>query len=193
MKKIAKQKSAANNAGEAPFEYINVSQIRQNDCLWYRLRVLLYDLHNIKRETQSQSRIEQTVDELYISEPYFTALQAGHIKGLLVDIPQSTIQTSSLEQELSEDKVSFQTQLPSVAEAISGQLSVFYEKRKASGDFRPCGPHDMLPVYQKAFGITRAELEDESFLSRLRRSGLEDFTTQQEGNVAMKKTRKKGH
>ncbi|KAK8043609.1 hypothetical protein PG993_006039 [Apiospora rasikravindrae] len=45
-------------------------------------------------------------------------------------------------------------------------------KRKASGDARSCGPHDLAPIYEAVFGIEKEEVQDEKFLSRLRRQGL---------------------
>ena len=43
---------------------------------------------------------------------------------------------------------------------------------KASGDAKPCGPHDMAPVYEKVLGIDRAKLEGENLWSLVRRLGL---------------------
>jgi hypothetical protein len=57
-------------------------------------------------------------------------------------------------------------------EAIKARLAGFLSKRKASGDARPCGPHDLAPVYMRVFGVAKAEIEDERFLRRLRRSGV---------------------
>ena len=56
--------------------------------------------------------------------------------------------------------------------AIQSSLQNFFEKRRASGDARPCGPHDMGPIYKAVFGISTEELRDEKFLGRLRRCGL---------------------
>lgn len=63
--------------------------------------------------------------------------------------------------------------LMTIEEAIKSCLQNFFEKRRASGDARPCGPHDMGPIYAAVFGIAKEELKDEKFLSRLRRAGLE--------------------
>jgi hypothetical protein len=62
--------------------------------------------------------------------------------------------------------------LITIEEAIKSCLVNFFEKRRASGDARPCGPHDMGPIYLAVFGISKGELKDEKFLSRLRRTGL---------------------
>lgn len=59
-----------------------------------------------------------------------------------------------------------------IEQLISSTLENFFEKRRASGDCRPCGPHDMVPVYLSCFGIDKADIADEKFVSRLRRSGL---------------------
>jgi hypothetical protein len=56
--------------------------------------------------------------------------------------------------------------------AIKSCLQHFFEKRRASGDARPCGPHDMGPIYQAVFGITKEDLKNEKFLGRLRRTSL---------------------
>lgn len=56
--------------------------------------------------------------------------------------------------------------------AIKFCLQNFFQKRRASGDARPCGPHDMGPIYQAVFGITKEDLKNDKFLSRLRRAGL---------------------
>ena len=46
---------------------------------------------------------------------------------------------------------------------------------EASGNARPCGPHDMAPVYEKVFETDRATLEDEDFWSSVRRFGFTWF------------------
>ncbi|KAK7985367.1 hypothetical protein PG996_005391 [Apiospora saccharicola] len=60
----------------------------------------------------------------------------------------------------------------SVETAIQKAMANFFEKRKASGDARPCGPHDLAPIYEAVFGIEKEEVQDERFLSRMRRQGL---------------------
>jgi hypothetical protein len=56
-----------------------------------------------------------------------------------------------------------------VEKAIKSCLQNFFEKRRASGDARPCGPHDMDPIYRAVFGITNEELTDEKFLGCFKR------------------------
>ena len=83
----------------------------------------------------------------------------------------------------------------SIEAAIKSCLQNFFEKRRASGDARPCGPHDMGPIYQAVFGITKEDLKNEKFLSRLRRTGL-DQSKEKEKNasesVSGKQKKKKG-
>jgi hypothetical protein len=82
--------------------------------------------------------------------------------------------------------------LITVEDAIKGCLENFFEKRRASGDARPCGPHDMGPIYLAVFGISKAELKDEKFLSRLRRAGLPQLDAEGTGKNDGRNTKKEG-
>lgn len=126
---------------------LTVSDLRNDANLWYKILVLIYDLKNIAQDKSSQDRNSQTVHELYLSAPYFTSAEEVQVRGALVD---------GL----------------SVEEAITRKLEDFFEKRRASGDARPCGPHDMVPVYVEVFGVEKEELGNENFLRRVRRNGL---------------------
>ncbi|KAK4505228.1 hypothetical protein PRZ48_003191 [Zasmidium cellare] len=126
-----------------------VADLRENWALWYKICVLVYDLHNMAKDKTCEKRLLQTTDELYISAPYFSNEEAVAIKAAEVDSEGASLQ-----------------------EAITTNLQNFFEKRKASGDCRPCGPHDMVPVYLSCFGIEKAEIEDAKFVGRVRRFGL---------------------
>jgi hypothetical protein len=79
--------------------------------------------------------------------------------------------------------------------AIKSCLQDFFEKRRASGDARPCGPHDMGPIYQAVFGITKEDLKNEKFLSRLRRTGLGQSKEKEKNaseSISGKQKKKKG-
>jgi hypothetical protein len=83
----------------------------------------------------------------------------------------------------------------SIEAAIKSCLQNFFEKRRASGDARPCGPHDMGPIYQAVFGITKEDLKNEKFLSRLRRTGLGQSKESEKNaseSVSGKQKKKKG-
>jgi hypothetical protein len=82
--------------------------------------------------------------------------------------------------------------LVTIEEAIKSCLGNFFEKRRASGDARPCGPHDMGLIYLAVFGISKAELKDEKFLSRLRRAGLPRLDAEETGKSDEHNTRKGG-
>lgn len=126
-----------------------VADLREHPGLWYKLCVLVYDLRNMTKDKTCERRTLQTTDPLYISEPYFDAQEAMAIKHAIVPSGMS------------------------VEQDINAQLEHFFEKRRASGDCRPCGPHDMVPVYLACFGIDKAEIEDEKFVSRLGHAELE--------------------
>ena len=133
---------------------ITLDDLQQDADLWYRIKILLYDLSSIASDPLSEKRLSSTTNELYISNPYFTDIESTRILSTLITVNES--------QE-------------SIQDAIQQQLATFFEKRRASGDARPCGPHDMVPAYGSVFGIEKGELKDEKFLNRLKRSGLGDF------------------
>ena len=169
-------------------ERTNISVLRQELDLWYRLHVLLYDLNNEAKDLSSEKRICSTTNELYISEPYFTDSEAVRIRTAIVDDAvghaEEAIDTDiNVTVEAEEEKAglpessslsSTPNKDATVEEVIHTRLSNFFDKRKASGDARPCGPHDMLPIYLSVFNIGKEGLVGDRFLSRLRRSGLGD-------------------
>lgn len=95
--------------------------------------------------------------------------EAGYLDGLSTDV---------------------QTQSITVEQALYYKLANFLDKRKASGDARPCGPHDMVPIYSTIFGVTKEELRDERFLGRLRRSGVGDSSVRTVIEAAANETHK---
>ncbi|KAK8075190.1 hypothetical protein PG997_009853 [Apiospora hydei] len=144
-------------SGGDPDQSKTTSEIAADKNMGYKIRVLIYDLRNISKDEGSQWRTLQTTDELYISGPYFTAREASIIKGAIC--------------VLEEDSEPSET--PEIVETtIKKTMANFFEKRKASGDARPCGPHDLAPIYEAVFGIEKEEVQDERFLGRLRRQGL---------------------
>ncbi|KAF5873687.1 uncharacterized protein Bfra_005151 [Botrytis fragariae] len=64
-----------------------------------------------------------------------------------------------------------------VETAIKSCFQSYFEKRKARGDARPCGPQ---------------ELDDEKFLGRLRRAGLSEPRTNVTGSVGNNKKKNNG-
>lgn len=161
MGKRDRKPAVKNSVQIIPPAETTLSTLRQDADLWFRIHVLLYDLSNIAIDLNSEKRVSSTTHELYISEPYFTDAEATRIRTALVDDAQSASQFGAgFDKDVT------------VEEAIHSSLSDFFDKRNASGDARPCGPHDMVPVYGRVLGIQKDELKDERFLSRLRRSGL---------------------
>ncbi|KAL8993051.1 MAG: hypothetical protein Q9169_006631 [Polycauliona sp. 2 TL-2023] len=144
-----------------------LSDIKENADIWYRVQVLLHDLSNVGNDVLSEKRLSATTNELYISAPYFTDAEAAKI-----------LSTSVETSDPGEKSIAPSSNSPATAtiqDIIHRRLANFFEKRKASGDSRPCGPHDMLPIYLEVFKVSKEDLKDEKFLGRLRRSGLGDF------------------
>ena len=183
-----------------------LSVLRQELDLWYRIHVLLYDLNNVANNPSSEKRICSTTNELYISGPYFTDSEAIRIRTAIIDgvlgnadeaIGAATDVTVEAEEgettggSMSDGTLSTLNKDATVEEVIHTILSNFFNKRKASGDARPCGPHDMLPIYLSVFSVGKEELSDDRFLSRLRRSGLGDCRAT-EGKRAEDQSMKRG-
>ncbi|KAG9665544.1 hypothetical protein KCU95_g18489, partial [Aureobasidium melanogenum] len=176
-------------------EGLQALQADQN--LWYKVRVLLYDLCNIATDHAAELRTLATTDELYISAPYFTAEEAALVKNTQIQAP--TLTEVPEFEDLHEEGITEPRQIEGVTshtvtieEAIKDCLRNFFEKRRASGDSRPCGPHDMGPIYRAVFGISKEELKDEKFLSRLRRAGLPRSEAEVAGKSNEQKAQKGG-
>lgn len=179
-KRAKKSKASAKAApGTKQSPQTTLADLKQDLNLSYKIKVVLYDLRNIKTNPEAEKRTLQTTDELYISAPYFTAEEAGRVKGAIVMLPSppASIEGHEEEEEVEQEEEEHEEERAearemSVEDAIKERLANFFEKRRASGDSRPCGPHDIAPIYEVVFGVEKSELEDERFLSRLRRSGL---------------------
>ncbi|KAK4695543.1 hypothetical protein P7C71_g2229, partial [Lecanoromycetidae sp. Uapishka_2] len=152
-----------------------LSALRQEPDLWYRIRVLVYDIGHSTTDPESAKRIDSGTSEIHISPPYFTPSEAIKILTTRLDIPPEDTPLSSTttpSENLDQETNTTTTTRITLENALYNRLSNFLDKRRASGDSRPCGPHDLVPVYAEVFGIGKEEMRDERFLSRVRRSGL---------------------
>ncbi|KAI6089419.1 hypothetical protein F4821DRAFT_55645 [Hypoxylon rubiginosum] len=166
--------------------------------LAFKIRALLYDFRNFRTDHTSQERLSLTTDPLYISSPHFTPEEAARIKAAIVDTYTEMSEDAETENDGYEDEeqtVPTTSQPQIVEDMLHAKFAKFLEKRKASGDSRPCGPHDMAPIYKAIFGISKTELEDENFLRRLRKSGLQLCREESKstGDVGAKKKKRGGH
>ena len=188
MTKI-KTKHAADRGIEdgSTTKVVTLSDLKQNAQVWYKIHVLLYDICNIATDHSSEMRTLSTTDELYISSPYFTPSESALIKATVIEYKEAVPNTddpNKIEVQTDQDGDADAVVVrKTIEEAIKERLSGFFDKRRASGDARPCGPHDMAPVYESIFGISRSELQDERFLSRLRRSGLGGLQGKEENEI----------
>lgn len=146
--KQSSSKPAASKTATDSSRHYTLAELRDNPDMWYKICLLIYDLRNMTKDKTCENGTLQTIDALYISAPYFSDEEAAIVKNATM------------------------TPGASIEQAINTNLENFFEKREASGDCRPCGPHDMVPVYLSCFGIDKSEIEDEKFVSRVRRSGL---------------------
>lgn len=145
------------------------SAVRDDPSLGYKLRVLIHDLLNISRDPSSEKRLNATTDEYYLSLPYFSAQEAEAIENAVIDVEPSL---HNIPGDLNTGGDDSPLTSKSVKDALRWILSGFFDKRRASGDSRPCGPHHLAPLYAALYGINLAELQDTKFLGRLRRNGI---------------------
>lgn len=124
-----------------PSPPLTVSDLRKDPAIWYRVLLLIHDLQNFKHDTSSRNRLDETTHERYLSAPYFaTDEDVAKVRGALTEDEGVTVD-----------------------EAITKRLEGFLEKRRASGDMRPCGPHDLGPVFMECFGVEKGETAGEGF------------------------------
>lgn len=169
-----------------------LSAIRGDPDMSYKIQVLMYDLSHISSDPQSLMRVSATTHELYISEPYFTESEAIDVRGAMMD--ECTESHLADAENIDKKPGSIGTiKACTVEAAIHCQLANFFDKRKASGDARPCGPHGLLPIYVSVFGFKKVPMKDKNFLSRLKRSGLGEWQSEEQSaaNSKGEKAKKK--
>jgi hypothetical protein len=142
--------------------HVYMSSLLSEPQLRYKLCVLIYNLRNVSVNQESERQILRTIDELYISHPYFTETEAASIKAAMVNPQQSNNEIDNIEISPTQ----------TIEQLIKSKLANFFEERIASGDLRPCGPHDLAPIYQQVFGIETVEVQSDQFLGWLHRNGL---------------------
>jgi hypothetical protein len=154
-----------------------VADLRKDAALWYKILLLIYDLKNVgSKNPESKNRLEQTTHVRHLSGPYFTEMEAEKVRNAVVVGWRSTREESEEydeEENSTEPEVTDATDVPTTLDqAITHRLKNFLDKRKASGDARPCGKHDMVPVYLECFGAKKEEIEGEGFVRRATKYGL---------------------
>jgi hypothetical protein len=167
------------NTGQSPAILKTTTAIASDPILGFKLRVLLYDFLNVTKDPNAERRINNTTDEHYISLPYFSQAEVSLVKSAIVDADLS--RSAALPGDAHEDGERMGNESINLAiqglggksfgEVVRALLTSFFDKRRASGDTRPCGPHHLAPLYALLFGVNLREMQDENFLGRLRRSG----------------------
>lgn len=141
---------------------------------------------------------------MYLGLPYFTTEESALVKAARVAKPSvlepdyndgAPISETSQDVVATDAKTLATMETKTVEQAIQSSLQNFFQKRRASGDARPCGPHDLAPIYERVFDVSAAELKDDKFLVRMRRNGLEDMrptTRVVEGSAGSQVSHRKG-
>ncbi|KAK1675664.1 putative C6 transcription factor [Colletotrichum godetiae] len=166
--------------GQAPASTspkLTTSSINTDPVLGYKIRVLVLDFLKEAKNPDAQQRINSITEANYISGPYFDQEQAKQVREATVnvDLPINLTAPTQVNYEGGENEDSdLRVRIIglTVEKAIKTVMNGFLDKRRASGDARPCGPHDLDPIYAALFGVRLSELQSDNFLSRLRRSGV---------------------
>ncbi|KXH29138.1 UMTA methyltransferase [Colletotrichum simmondsii] len=161
MPKANTKKLATAQAPSETSPKLTTSFINADPILGYKIRVLIHDFLKESKEPDAQRRIDSTTEVNYISGPYFDQEQAKQVREATVDV-ELQIGTSAATQDNhggneNEERVSrVRISGLTVEEAIETVMNGFLEERRASGDARPCGPHDLAPI-----GMTVAAFYDQ--------------------------------
>ncbi|KAF5577062.1 C6 transcription factor [Fusarium pseudocircinatum] len=172
-KKKSKNNSTEAASSSTPANALTTtSTVAADPILGYRIRVLLHDFLNVTKDSRSEKRLNSTTDERYISVPYFDEGQAAVVKAAIIDVDLAKHVSAAADDIEDIDRDLISQQGKSFEDAVRTLLGGFLDKRRASGDARPCGPHHLAPLYAKFFGIDLEELKEDKFLGRLRRAGI---------------------
>lgn len=98
------------------------------------------------RDSLLGKRISSTIHPLYNSDLYFSESEATRILTAVIDDSAKVEAMSPTKPSKNYDE-SKTSKAVTVEEDVYDRLSNFLDKRKASGNARPCGPHDMVPIY----------------------------------------------
>ncbi|KHN96951.1 uncharacterized protein MAM_05060 [Metarhizium album ARSEF 1941] len=103
------------------------SALKADALLGHKIRVLIYNLLNITKDPSSAKRLNATIDEHYISTPYFTAPEAEALKSATVDV--------EINSHLMPDESSGAESIPgkSLHDALCALLQNFLERRTMPG------------------------------------------------------------
>jgi hypothetical protein len=123
--------------------------IAADSMLGYKIRVLIYDFLHVAKGLNSLRRIKSTLDEHYISTPYFSDTEATAIKCAIVDVSitgklgafgiGTTYVGMEGEGATHPDQPDSNVEGQTFDVAIRALLNNFIDKRRASSDARPCG------------------------------------------------------
>ncbi|RYP15897.1 hypothetical protein DL765_005431 [Monosporascus sp. GIB2] len=113
----------------------HTSALKSDPNLGYKIKVVLHDLRNLAKDRAAEQRAQSTTDELYISGPCSTSEEAARVRSAVVGNAPIDSREERRERRLPVD-----IDGPGAEEAIKSSLANFFEKRRASGDARFCGP-----------------------------------------------------
>ncbi|KAK7441937.1 UMTA methyltransferase [Colletotrichum acutatum] len=162
MPKVNKQKPTMAQAPVSTSPKLTTSSINVDPILGYKIRVPIHDFLKEAKDPDAQERMNSTTEANYISGPYFDQEQAKQVREATVDVELS-ISISAATQDNHEGDETGESGLRIrihgliVEEAIETVMNGYLDKRRASGDARPCGPHDLAPYTGTAVQMSAPE------------------------------------
>ncbi|KAI3544159.1 methyltransferase domain-containing protein [Colletotrichum abscissum] len=158
MPRTNKEKPVTAQAPSATSPKLTTSSINADPILGYKIRVLILDFLRKAKDPEAQRRIDSTTEVNYISGPYFDQEQAKRVREATVDVElQISISAATQDNHEGDENEERNPRVRisglTVEEAIETVMNGFLDERRASGDTKPCGPHDLAPIYAALFGI----------------------------------------
>jgi hypothetical protein len=159
-----------------------VADLRKDAALWYKILLLIYDLKNYgSKNPASKKRLDETTHVRHLSGPYFSEKEAELVQSAVCPSEGHSLMNEENDNDDAEENSTEATaagdgdatdETFTLDQAITHRLRNFLEKRRPSGDARPCGKHDMVPIYLECFGAKKEEIEGEGFVRRAVKYGL---------------------
>lgn len=134
-----------------------VQELRQNNKLWYKLHVFMYDLRTFRSNESCRARLDSVLAPDYIGAPYFSEEEAEQLRETVIE--------------------------PNTSDTLGHRLNTFFQQKlekrmktrmEETGDYRVCAAHDLGPIFERALGVNPTDLaKNKTFVKLVNKKGLE--------------------
>ncbi|KAH7130250.1 hypothetical protein B0J11DRAFT_429854, partial [Dendryphion nanum] len=140
-----------------------IEDLCEDNALWYRLHVFVFDLRNFRSNSAARDRLECVADEFYLRELYFSNGEAIKLRNTIVDANGKT--PGSIIRDF------FKTTLE---KRLKGRM-------QETGDWKLCAAHDLAPIFEKVFGVSAKDFSKNKVFTMLVQKG--GLTSLDDGTV----------